>query len=1245
MKKLLAFCCVLCAAFAAAAAGCAKDGAPPAAEHDVEVSALTASVSVKDTEVVGYDFTALFSITLDGENVPVLEEYVDSSGVSATAGDYTVTCSYMQKSASVAVTVVGAEYVVECDVEEITLYIGYWDTYDYLRHFKAYKDGAEVPITDDMVQNGVKEAVGAYDYTVSLNGVSATLKVNITDEHDVQIVHAYGSAVFTPAQLEDFDYTSLFMVYVDGFAHEVTPQMVDASALGGEISAGEYSVFLKVVIGSSTWNDVCKVRVADNAGITITAQNAVTYPNGGNVDLTSLFEIREGAVRVPVTMDMIEGSVDYSKEGDNVITLTYKGESAQATVTVKQGVLIGYTHGERVDVRVGTDPAAYDFAGDFSVTVNGIRFYNLAGSYLDLSAVDFSKVGTFEVKLTVRYCDSAPVDFAFPVQTVEKTITYNVVAGEYSVTVKSDMLDVPFGTKNFDPLGNVEIYVNGVRRTLTSNPEWVDSYTYLAVPRTSPDYNSYEYQEMVIDVYPEGAEGDAVTVSYALRFKPDVTITGKRIAVFGGATVFTTDLFEVTKDGERIPATYDMITGSVNTFKPGEYTVTAEYLGVKAEARVVVLDSEMVGVYRTPLKTVPEDTGEEEDDGGLWDGSYDEEGNYGTTPEPPKRFENLVISEDGSISFAGKTVEEVEGIDAGTLRLTISSTNTYLLHYSDGVAVLVPENTLMQSFTDYIRPLFYFDVSKWEQMDMLTLNTASEYVIGSELTNARSIDIVNMRRTGGGTMWYALDVRLVSKRGADAEYAVQWGGCSFNEDFDLRTSTEGVLEFKGESLSFTVGDPYGRISKNDPNSKYRGATLTGEIDGVQATVRINSEGIVSISGTGINFSGDRIESMTNGGAMGGDVLFVYGYDTNGVYSYKLRVSGSTFTLLPRDSAFGKYLFGDKMVFLDGYGTGIINFNVTSHIVTRLSYEMRSGEVNAEYVDTLSDFQYGAGAVFSLSPMLNVLTVKSCAHPAIPAGSEFVNAAITDGAIVTLDSAVYKSTGGDDKTRFLNTVGIKTAKGQLSGTEKTSLIDVSSVNFNADGFYKFTVKVTVRGEEIVCPYAVQIVTKKYAKDPLCASYSGLSGKMSLTLDENGFATVLNGSARYEGEFIPEGNAFTVRAYSADGAYLFGKGELVCGGVAAVSFGGAFTAAEYFKTASVKDRVCAGLVGGRFCYLREFTSAGETTYVYSTGGADFEVVTLQTVSDPVGAYEIFKKDGNSLGIYKIEWNNVQNGLQIV
>lgn len=106
LNKFIGFLCVamlimLTVAFAAC-------GGPGKTEAEVVVSAKQTTIVLDVEQVEGYDYKSLFTVTSDGVEVVITDDMIESD-VKAEAGDYTVTCEYQEKSASVAVTVTSSD--------------------------------------------------------------------------------------------------------------------------------------------------------------------------------------------------------------------------------------------------------------------------------------------------------------------------------------------------------------------------------------------------------------------------------------------------------------------------------------------------------------------------------------------------------------------------------------------------------------------------------------------------------------------------------------------------------------------------------------------------------------------------------------------------------------------------------------------------------------------------------------------------------------------------------------------------------------------------------------------------------------------------------------------------------------------------------------------------------------------------------------------------------------------------------
>lgn len=1257
MKKILSALSAFIVLFALAFAACSKgaDDNPP--EPVVSVTAVQQELTLKDTELSSYDFTALFKITENGEEKEVLSSYL--TGIPEAAGDYTVKCTYKQKFATVSVSVSATNYEVTLSVEsgEITINSSQWNTYDYKSLFKAYIDGVEVPITDDMISNGVKEAAGDYEYTVTLHGVSKTLTVHITDVHQVEIVLSYPDLELQEKEVETFDYTSLFSIYSDGAAVEVTEDMVDSSAKAGKAAGDSFEVLLSYTDEKSTHNSKSTVTVVEDEQLVITAKNVTTYPNAEVIDLTTLFEIKVGNRIVPVTVDMISGSVDYSKEGANEIVLNYGGETATATVTVKRGVVINYAHGDTVTVKKGTDKSVYPFADDFILVINGIKFREIPEEYFDLTQVDFTTTGECKATVKVPYNDQPSNGrYGFPDPVIyELEITYVVVDVEYTVTLGAENVVLESGTDSYDVLGNVSLTINGRKIALTDNKEYHNGVTACyAEVINDVDFAAGGVQTVEIALYVYGVEEgvDPVIVTFTVEFDTGVVIVGLNKAVFEGATLYAADLFTVTENGEPTEVTGEMLRGKVNTFKPGVYTVTCTYKGASAEAEVVVLDRQMIGVYKTMLTTIP--VVETDDD----DGEYGDEGwgeaGYALAAETSGEtvLGDLVISEDGSITFNGISAYSVTGIDQNTLHLTTGTNGNgrdYTLYYDNGVVVLDVDNSIKLSFSDYARPLVYFKADMWRINSKVTVNYSDNYILQDSYSSAYSIDTFNIKSvTGDEELWYALKVRLVERTSGDTIYEVTWGECSYSEGFTGAVGQNGTLEFNGESYNFSVlSAGVCKVIRASEENPYKSMQFRGTYNGSDAVLDINGYGQIMFTVGSTNMfksvlTSSDLSEMKNGGILG-DIIFLYNEDEsddNGLYSYKFRVDPAlgTFEYFEKDNYFGLYKYENKYFFLDGYGTGLYNDDLSSRTTVQLAYTVGAGEIGVTFLNTNAKFAYGKTASLYIAPLLNVLTLKSMDNSGF-IGAQFVNAYITDGAVVSYTDLRFAAGGsGTVRPAIVSAFTITTKDGVLDETAKMACFDFTRIDTNHAGYYQLIVKFNVGGEEVSAYYAVEIIAAKYAGNAAVAVYRGTNFGASLNIDECGVVRFTYNNASYKGNAVIDGASVIIKAYSA-GSYVSAKGELLANGVLYLQFGGAVAFSDFFCTGAYTH---AAATGSGYT-LHRFASSGATVYVLSSADSAPAVAVLEEVSGSADVFTV-KVGDNTIGQFKVDWEKLTLEMQV-
>ena len=236
--------------------------------------------------------------------------------------------------------------------------------------------------------------------------------------------------------------------------------MIDASALVGAVAGNDYEVVITVTEENTTRTASAVVTVIEESQLVINAKNLVVYPNSEYVDLTQLFSITKGGETIPVTADMVLGSINYNAIGENVITLNYQGETRTAIVEVKRGVIITPAYAETVVVKKGTEQEKYAFENDFKVLINGIRFTAIS-EYINTDNVDFSVAGEYTVTIKIPYNDQklslSGVKFTY----YEAELTYVVVESEYSLSVKEETVVLPLGTQSYYPFNNVRLVING----------------------------------------------------------------------------------------------------------------------------------------------------------------------------------------------------------------------------------------------------------------------------------------------------------------------------------------------------------------------------------------------------------------------------------------------------------------------------------------------------------------------------------------------------------------------------------------------------------------------------------------------------------------------------------------------------------------------------------------------------------------------------------------------------------------
>lgn len=1244
MKKLLqvAFLCVLCILLLTS---CWGDNSPDpdTSNTGVSVVGVVSGVTIKDEQVADYDYTTLFTITDNGVSVSVPADAIDKNAVSTTPGEYIVYCTYGGVQATVTVDVVATVNTLILSQDSIVLTQTEAASYDFSALFSAEKDGQAVAITADMIVSNVENKAGVYEYTVTYAGISRTLTVTIHPDHWVEAIAAYRELPITLSELRQFDFTSLFSLFVDGVPVRVTADMIDTTGLSGAQVGGSYTVTFYYTYGGNSCTSETVLRVVEEQQLSITAKNIVTYPNGAAIDLASLFEIKKGDTLLETPVRYITGAINYTKEGVYPITLNYPDHApVVAQVEVKGGVVI--LAPERVVIRRGTELSDYPFENDVTVIVNGVRFTQIPVTCFDLSNVDFTQVGDYPVTLTIRYNKTPLSGLSGNAQyeDVTKTIIYSVTDNAYEVSVKSPSLLLGIGTTSYNVFNNIHVKINGYTQTLTDNPAYVDTISCYANVLSGPiDFESVADQEVRVAVYVNGPDQEPVEVSYLLRVEADITITADGACVFVGSPLLVKDLFHITEAGKTVPISYDMISGKVDVFTPGTYTVYMVYRGIHTEATVVVLDGDMVGTYHTKLTTIGSDDSEDSD-------GYIEEG------EQAKQLSDFIIFDDGTVKMQDKICPIVSAVDEHTFTVKYLSF-LHVVHYEDGIITVDPDNAVRLSYSNEKRPAAYFHERDWTVEKRFIVDQTSEYVLDSPSSIHYSIDLFYLTsKQGKSPVWYGQKVHLVSKNSADTIYVNTWGVATFSDNFATAAPGDvAEVTLDGQTYPFTlISSKAGKVNREDEiNRKWANQTFTGTVDGKSAQLKVDAYGHYTLLVNGEKlFSTDAqaFYRMKYGGvdeANSSLLLYDYADDEYLPYSYHFVIDevAHTFTITPRDSLFGMYEWENMYIFLNGYGKGVINFDKKHYTATDLSYELVGQELHITYLDILPTFTHGTGAVLYTHPLGNLLTAKSFAD-VCEVGTTWRNTVIVDGAIVDM-SSLQIGAHINAKDDFYQRITITTKDGVMSDAQKKACLVTNAIKWTAPGFYRFGVSISVGGETVTSYYTVQLLAPLAESAPIAQNFGqgilfqnnyfslDLYGRMQLSIGDivyAGLATFEAGDAAFHG-----------RVYSEDGSMITIRGSMLHDGVLKVVASGAANFTELYTIGT------SYVAGGDGVVLRAYTVAGNTFYRLASslsGIGEEAIVTCLNTDNPFVVGAILKIESAIQTVYvKVNsWGSTGQGL---
>ena len=1164
---------------------------------EIVIGKTDTSVEIKDREVADFDFKTLFSLTVDGDSFSVTDDMLDYSDVQEKEGYYTVLCSYGGQNAFLTIHVSKTVYAVTSSVENVTLKVKEVADYNFKDLFVVSIDGEKTDISDEMVTSDVKAEVGTYSYTVTLGDTSKTIVVEVIEDHVIDVVNSYKTKTITLSEVENFDATELFSLTVDGVAKKVTANMIDVSSLKAE--EGKYLVTLTYKEDSTVVTSSVEVVVVADHELALSGKNVTIYPNSERLDVTSLFSLKIDGVEHNELISLLDitGSIDYSRLGENTLTLNYGGKTATAVVTIATGAHLEVTKSDVIIIKKGTSMDEYSFNNDVILISNGQRFV-VANRYIDTSKVDFSAAGSYEVVVKVPYTQGSTTE------DVTLVLTYVVRQNIFDIRINQEVID---GTKDLsdnDILSAITVTVNNIKQSLYTDKDQVTNNltTYVEIDKSKVDFSKSGIYPVTLKVYIDGKDSENPTeVLLSINVVSNVALSVDNSAknyVFEGDVFDPTTLFTIKEGEESVFVTRDMIEGKVDVFTPGCYTLKLIYKGEQIEKNVFVVSKDFLGTYKTNMRgtTTTDTSGDDED-----------EATSTTTTI------NRTFVFDGN---ASDDVTSISAVDENTLLIRYLSNDFYFTQ-ENGIAVLLPVNRLNMKFNENNRQYIFAKTDVYTLLGKLTFNTSSEYVVDNS-SPCTSIDVLVLRNAAGEKVYYGLVTELAEHTSADFYYRHSFGKVTFSEDFDLSVGSKGTVKVNDYSMYVVMNDAVTgkRTDKETTTKKYTG-TYQGTVDNKQASLEITASNGVSLYVDGkevADLSISNINSLKFGGYdYVNDKLFIY--DTNNyefAYKINLNTADNTFTVDEKDGYQGLFVKDNLKVFLDGYGTGIVKASSSYADAVNINYVYKSGLIEVTYVNVRPSFKYGSRmSLFMDSYKNSVVIADSDYLPYVK--MELESQYVSQGAKVSIsDYEINMLPVKEDAIdELISKFTITTAEGTVKNVD--DYLDYSLVDFTKAGFYLVSLTMDINGNPVVKYYTFEVLAPLYENNPVVGEYiNASSSSYTLSIDKFGTATFKYSSSSYTGKV------------NINADYTFETVLTKVGGTATVTVSGSMTVegALVIKLSGDKshdqrlylDQNAVTTGNSRTTIIKSFTRNGVTTYIYCTSETDLgEIAEVKFLND--------------------------------
>lgn len=288
------------------------------------INASVETITLKLSEIEGYDFTSCFSITYKNRPVTVTSSMI-TNNIKAEDGTYSVTCTYKNVSKSIVV-IVEENYKIEIfeAYHDLEIPLSQMSALDYKDLFYLFVDGVALEITDDMIDHSsVTNVEVNKTYSVSLSyqieDSSKTKTVSFKVVNDDEIVINSHNAIIYSNSLA-LDVTSLFTINDGGKEVEVTKDMINGAIIYDQV--GTYTLTLNYKGQEKT----CQVEVKKGVNIQYRSASRMVIKLGvdqNTYNFAGDFLVSVDGTRFNLNNSFIDTSkVDFTKEGEYTATIT-----------------------------------------------------------------------------------------------------------------------------------------------------------------------------------------------------------------------------------------------------------------------------------------------------------------------------------------------------------------------------------------------------------------------------------------------------------------------------------------------------------------------------------------------------------------------------------------------------------------------------------------------------------------------------------------------------------------------------------------------------------------------------------------------------------------------------------------------------------------------------------------------------------------------------------------------------------